>query len=140
MLRKLSLIVLISVVNLAYASSNLTGVWQTFNEQHQPNSLVEITEQQGQLVGKVILIYPEQEHDSNPVCDKCKGVNHNRPVLGMTILWGFSLHNGQEGYILDPETGNVYHATLTLQHNQLLVRGYIGIPLFGRSVIWSRIR
>ncbi len=136
----LSLVLFIGALNSAYASSNLIGVWQTFDDQHQPSSLVEITDQQGRLIGKVIKIYSLKDHNSDPICDQCKGKNHNRPILGMTILWGFSPDDNEEGYILDPESGNVYHAKLALQHNQLLIRGYIGMPLFGRSVIWSRIR
>jgi uncharacterized protein (DUF2147 family) len=48
---------------------------------------------------------------------------------------------GQEyggGEILDPDTGNVYRATLRVDKGgkKLTVRGYLGISLFGRSQVW----
>jgi uncharacterized protein (DUF2147 family) len=44
------------------------------------------------------------------------------------------------GEILDPENGKTYKATLKLADNgqKLLVRGYIGLPIFGRSQTWVR--
>ncbi len=44
------------------------------------------------------------------------------------------------GEVLDPESGDVYRATLRLRDGgaRLDVHGYIGIPLLGRSQIWTR--
>ena len=44
------------------------------------------------------------------------------------------------GEILDPDTGGVYRSTMTLSADgrRLTVRGYIGIPLFGRTQEWVR--
>jgi uncharacterized protein (DUF2147 family) len=44
------------------------------------------------------------------------------------------------GEILDPENGKIYRATIHLEENgkKLVVRGYIGISLFGRSQTWLR--
>jgi uncharacterized protein (DUF2147 family) len=46
------------------------------------------------------------------------------------------------GTILDPETGKVYSANMHLSAdgNQLTVRGYLGLSLFGRSQTWVRAR
>jgi len=68
----------------------------------------------------------------------------DRPVCGLPLLWGFirdgdSAAAWQDGRIYDPESGNTYHANLTLQPDGTLkLRGYIGISLIGRSQIWSR--
>ncbi len=41
------------------------------------------------------------------------------------------------GQILDPETGDMYRATLTLAADGTLhLRGYLGISLFGQTKIW----
>jgi uncharacterized protein (DUF2147 family) len=44
------------------------------------------------------------------------------------------------GQILDPDEGEVYKCRIALLDDarKLEVRGYIGIPLFGRSQTWIR--
>jgi uncharacterized protein (DUF2147 family) len=44
------------------------------------------------------------------------------------------------GEILDPETGKTYRAKMRLLDGgrKLIVRGYIGFSLFGRSQTWLR--
>jgi uncharacterized protein (DUF2147 family) len=44
------------------------------------------------------------------------------------------------GEILDPETGKTYRAKMRLEDGgrKLIVRGYIGFSLFGRSQTWLR--
>jgi uncharacterized protein (DUF2147 family) len=51
--------------------------------------------------------------------------------------------NGSEydgGDILDPETGSVYKCRLTLGHGgeEMQVRGYLGLSIFGRTQTWVR--
>ena len=44
--------------------------------------------------------------------------------------------------ILEPQSGNIYKAKISLVDNgtKLKVRGYIGLPIFGRTQIWLRTR
>lgn len=44
------------------------------------------------------------------------------------------------GQILDPDNGKVYHSTVRLTDDgkRLSVRGYIGVPMLGRSQTWMR--
>ena len=44
------------------------------------------------------------------------------------------------GQILDPDNGKVYRSTVRLTDNgkKLNVRGYIGVPMLGRSQTWVR--
>jgi uncharacterized protein (DUF2147 family) len=54
------------------------------------------------------------------------------------------VRRSQDGYsageILDPDEGRVYKCRIVLSEGgqKLEVRGYIGIPLFGRSQTWIR--
>jgi uncharacterized protein (DUF2147 family) len=45
-----------------------------------------------------------------------------------------------EGEILDPDDGRMYRCTLKLAVDgaTLEVRGYVGVPIFGRTQIWRR--
>ena len=46
----------------------------------------------------------------------------------------------QDGEILDPETGKVYRVKMKIEDEgkKLLVRGFIGFSLLGRTQIWLR--
>lgn len=65
-----------------------------------------------------------------------------RPLKGLPIFEGFRYEgNGlwSGGTIYDPNSGNSYRATIqVLDRNTLKLRGYIGIPLFGRTETWRR--
>jgi len=66
----------------------------------------------------------------------------DRPLKGMTILSGFTYDSDGRwvgGRIYDPNSGKTYKATIRqLDANTLVLRGYIGISLFGRSDTWTR--
>jgi len=123
------------------AASSPVGRWRTIDDHTgKPKSMVEIREQNGTLTGTIeTLLNPPTPH---PTCDLCSGAKKDQPFLGLEILWGFHLDGAQwsGGQVLDPETGKVYSATITLQDggNKLRLRGYIGISLLGRTQYWLR--
>jgi uncharacterized protein (DUF2147 family) len=64
----------------------------------------------------------------------------------MTIMTGLrqsqqNLNTWRGGEILDPSTGKSYHFYITVidNGNKLTARGYIGMPLFGRTQTWIRV-
>jgi len=67
---------------------------------------------------------------------------HSRPICGLPMVWGFVPDNGggwAGGWIYDPEAGKTYKSIMHVQADgSLRVRGYIGIPLLGRSEVWTR--
>jgi len=75
--------------------------------------------------------------DKNPV-DSLKV----RPVLGLEILRNFTYAGDNVwsgGKIYDPKSGNDYSAKMTLvDEKNLDLRGYVVIPLFGRTEHWVR--
>ena len=119
------------------------GVWKTIDDETgKPKSLVRITENNGELRGKIEKLFREAGEDQNPKCEKCEGNLKDQPVIGMTILIGMkkdgSEYNG--GHILDPNNGKVYKSKLTVVDGgkKLDVRGYIGVPMLGRTQTWIR--
>jgi len=66
----------------------------------------------------------------------------SRPVLGLVILRGFTYDGDRVwsgGKIYDPKSGNDYSAKMTLADDGTLdLRGYVLIPLFGRTEKWVR--
>jgi uncharacterized protein (DUF2147 family) len=68
----------------------------------------------------------------------------SRPLCGIQLTGGFDLKKRRNnklegGWVYDPETGRTYSAVLTLVNpNTVKLRGYVGIPLFGRTVTMHR--
>lgn len=43
------------------------------------------------------------------------------------------------GTIYDPRNGKTYECEVTLEYDGTLeVRGYVGLPLYGKTVVWTR--
>ena len=119
------------------------GTWKTIDDASgKPKSLVVITENNGVLQGKIEKLFRGPDEDQNPKCDKCTGANKDQPIIGLVILTGLK-YDGKEwtgGEITDPASGKVYKSKAELQEGgtKLQVRGYVGVPMFGRSQTWLR--
>ena len=101
---------------------------------------VEIFEHDGMLYGRVARILDPAK--ANAVCVSCTDDRKDKPVLGLQIIRGLK-PDGDEwdgGEILDPKNGKIYKAKLHLEDGgkKLLVRGFIGISIFGRTQTWLR--
>jgi len=117
------------------------GLWKTVDDKTgKPRSIVRIYEENGKFFGCVeASLNPER---AGRRCDKCTDERKGQLIVGMVIVRGL-LKDGNEftgGDILDPDNGKIYHCKLKLkeQGTQLVVRGYLGASLFGRSQTWTR--
>jgi uncharacterized protein (DUF2147 family) len=64
-----------------------------------------------------------------------------RPALGMQILSGLRVTGDETltGDIYNRENAKTYSVRLTMDGpQQMLVRSYVGIPLFGKTQLWLR--
>lgn len=119
------------------------GLWKNVDDvSGKPRALIRITESNGALLGRIEKVFPAPNEDPNPKCDKCEGANKNAPVIGLVILSGLTEEGGDYvgGQILDPDNGKVYRSKVRLTDGgkTLSVRGYIGVPMLGRSQTWVR--
>jgi uncharacterized protein (DUF2147 family) len=124
-------------------ASTPEGLWQTVSDRtKQPDGLVRIVEVNGEYIGTVVAVFSPPAENDHPLCELCEGELKDKPVVGMVILRG--VRRSGDGYstgqILDPDEGQVYKCRIALLEDgrKLEVRGYIGIPLFGRSQTWVR--
>lgn len=120
-------------------AQGLAGVWRTFSDHRgEAESLVRIEEHDGSVTGTVTQVFSPPASSPNPLCEACAGALKGKPIVGMKILNGRS---SGEGEILDPDDGRVYRCILTLVQGgaKLEVRGYLGVPLFGRTQVWQRV-
>jgi uncharacterized protein (DUF2147 family) len=117
------------------------GKWRTFDDTDGKESgQVIIEDTAGILSGRITAIADPQKASLN--CNLCTDTRKGQPILGMTILTGMRQDDDKwnGGQILDPKTGSVYHCSMKLSDGgaKLVLRGYIGVPLFGRSQTWLR--
>jgi uncharacterized protein (DUF2147 family) len=119
------------------------GRWRTTDDKTgQAKSIIEITEMNGDLQGKVERVFSPPARSGNPLCDQCPGDRKHRPVVGMQILWGMKKEGDEYagGRIFDPETGKTYRCKLRVIDGgkKLEVRAFVGFSLAGRTETWIR--
>lgn len=118
----------------------IIGKWKTIDDlTGKEKGIVEIYEHKGKIYGRIIEIFEADKKHLK--CEKCEDDDHNKPILGMNIIKGLKKNDDvyDGGKIVDPKNGKSYHCKITLDgKDKLIVRGYIGIPLFGRSQTWIR--
>lgn len=140
-----AVLVLISLAVLVFADAmSPVGKWKTIDDATgEEKSIVEIWIEDGLLTGRIDSLFIKEGEDPNPICDKCKGENKDKPVLGMTIIW--NMREGDEywqgGKILDPENGKIYGCKLKVidSGKRLEMRGFLGVSLLGRTQYWHRV-
>jgi hypothetical protein len=119
------------------------GLWKSYDDAGtRPSALIRIMEINGVLHGHIERLFLQPGEAPNPVCDKCQGARKDKPITGMLIMTNMRKEKDEYlgGEILDPENGETYKCTLRLSRDgkKLNVRGYIGVPLLGRSQVWVR--
>jgi Uncharacterized protein conserved in bacteria (DUF2147)/Trypsin-like peptidase domain len=125
--------------------SSAVGLWQQVDENTgRTESWYLFVERPGGFYqGSIVKLFFKPGEDENWVCSKCEGTERNAPVLGLTLIKGMQRNGSsyENGTITDPRDGTVYRASMKLSPDgqNLEVRGYLGIAVFGRSQIWHRL-
>lgn len=138
---------LLSVPVVLAFDQSITGTWKTADGR----ALIDIYPCGENICGRVAWLrepnFPADDREG--MAGKTRIDRHNpvpalrnRKVIGLQIMEGFS-RDGENrwvhGTVYDSDTGKTYRARLTLiTPDRLELHGYIGIPLFGRSQIWTR--
>ncbi len=117
------------------------GLWITTDDKTgKVRGRVRIYEEAGRYFARIDAAL--QGEDPATRCKVCKDDRKNQPYLGLLVIRNMQ-QKGDEysgGDILDPDTGKVYRCKFRLATGgtRLIVRGYIGISLLGRSQTWQR--
>jgi uncharacterized protein (DUF2147 family) len=135
---------LVATVPAAAQAPSPLGRWLTDGGK----SHVEIYACAPHLCGRIVWLREPANPDGKPKVDRHNpdAAKRNQPIVGLVMLWGFKPADGERGVwdngrIYNPEDGDTYRSTLTLDGNGTLrVRGYVGVPLLGKTQVWSRVR
>lgn len=125
-------------------SESPVGYWKTIDDKtEKPKSIVHLTQSSDRLLhGKVVKLFKA----AIKTCAECKGSLKNKPILGMEVIGGLRQSMDDPTYwtggqVLDPKNGKVYKCNLQVIENgrKIELRGYIGLPMFGRTQTWIRV-
>jgi len=127
----------------AQAEPSPIGIWSTAEDK----SHVEIKDCGGKLCGTIIWLKEPMDDDGAEKHDKNNpdAAQQKRKIVGLPLLSGFvksaeASDLWEKGTIYNPEDGKTYRCNMTLKDaNTLRVRGYVGMPMFGKTQIWTRV-
>lgn len=108
---------------------------------------VELREVDGELAGTIVWLRRPYDVDGRTLRDveHPDPARHDTPVIGLEMLSGFRRQSADAevwdgGSIYDPGNGRTYQGTITMDgEDRLLLRGFIGISLLGRTTTWIRV-
>jgi len=133
-----ALLCLLAVTRAADAPA-VEGTWLSGDG----DGWIEIT-QTGSGLSGIIRGSPNSD-DDRPDTD-AKNPNpalRSRPLIGLELFEGFSWDGDGRwtgGTIYDPNSGKTYRCIITwVDKDTLKVRGYIGVPMLGRTETWTRV-
>ncbi len=141
----LSLLLLAPSLARAQSEPTVDGFWEVRDKDGNPTAWFLFAEKDNVYFGRLVKGFKKPGDDKPPqtICDKCPGDKKGAHVMGLTLFWGMKrdgLHY-DDGSVLDPRDGSVYHALMNLSEDgkELEVRGYLGIKMLGRSQTWYRL-
>ena len=123
-------------------SSTPVGVWLHDNKRIE----IEIAPCGENLCGRLVWLKSPNDTQGLPRVDAKNpdAALRTRPLLGLTVLDGLRRTGEgtwEDGNIYNPDDGEAYRASVSiLEDGAMQVRAYEHLPVFGKTLIWTRMR
>lgn len=145
---------LLVLTSMSYAvenPDNILGYWRVMDDRSGfAKAIARFSKNEdGTYVGVIMRTIPRPDYTPIEVCQKCPAPFTNRKVVGMPIVWFKETNSNKpnergwdyvRGHAIDPIQGKIYQgkARLSPDQRRLVMRGYVGVSMLGRSQIWIR--
>ena len=132
----LPLTMLMAAAVAAHERAAVLGRWAS------DESILEVAESGGSLTMTIVALlnplYLDSDDYGEPGLPRVDRNNpdeslRSQPILGLQLLSDYQFDGKWQGKIYDPESGKVYSSNMRVDDGRLLMRGYIGAPMFGRT-------
>ncbi len=116
------------------AADAILGIWEVAEK----DAHIEIYRQDNRYFGRICWL--RENGEKKPDAQESK--MYEIPKVGTLIVRGFRFNgiDWRDGTLYDPTDGKSYKGIIRLDaKGRLLVRGYLGISLLGRTTVWRRV-
>ena len=135
---------LISAQAMAEDRETVKGLWSS------DSSIFRVYELNSELYGEIVALnepaYTKEENPEKAGQPRMDTLNpdpnlRSQPILGLHMFKEYRFDDGQwQGSIYDPQSGKTYQSKMKISNEgHLEIRGYIGIPMFGRTAMFESV-
>lgn len=131
---------LLTIISYGQNQEDIVGVWYSENK----DGKFQIYKENDLYFGRLIWMQEPFEKDGQTPKKDSKNPDkslRNNPLQGSIILKNLKFHKGEwkNGEIYDPQSGRTYKCKAKVKGNQLILRGFVGVSLLGKSTTWTLV-